>query len=223
LSAAVDPAWEARSDWEIYKTIARKFSTLAAGHLGVERDVVLQPILHDTPGEIAQALDVAAWKRGECELVPGRTAPNVVVVERDYPNTYRRFTSLGPLVQQHGNGGKDINWPMKGTVDGLGELNDLVDDDGPTRGLPRIDTDIDAAETILYLAPETNGQVAVEAWAALSKQTGRSHRHLAEAREDEKIRYRDIQAQPRKIITSPTWSGIESEHVSYTSSYTNVH
>jgi nitrate reductase alpha subunit len=112
---------------------------------------------------------------------------------------------------------------MKDTVDGLGELNDLVDDDGPTRGLPRIDTDIDAAETILYLAPETNGQVAVEAWAALSKQTGRSHRHLAEAREDEKIRYRDIQAQPRKIITSPTWSGIESEHVSYTSSYTNVH
>ena len=223
LSAAVDPAWEARSDWEIYKTIARKFSTLAAGHLGVERDVVLQPILHDTPGEIAQALDVADWKRGECELVPGRTAPNVVVVERDYPNTYRRFTSLGPLVQQHGNGGKGINWPMKDTVDGLGELNDLVDDDGPTRGLPRIDTDIDAAETILYLAPETNGQVAVEAWAALSKQTGRSHRHLAEAREDEKIRYRDIQAQPRKIITSPTWSGIESEHVSYTSSYTNVH
>jgi len=223
LSAAVDPAWEARSDWEIYKTIARKFSTLAVGHLGIERDVVLQPILHDTPGEIAQALDVADWKRGECELVPGRTAPNVVVVERDYPNTYRRFTSLGPLVQQHGNGGKGINWPMKDTVDGLGELNDLVDDDGPTRGLPRIDTDIDAAETILYLAPETNGQVAVEAWAALSKQTGRSHRHLAEAREDEKIRYRDIQAQPRKIITSPTWSGIESEHVSYTSSYTNVH
>jgi nitrate reductase alpha subunit len=47
--------------------------------------------------------------------------------------------------------------------------------------------------------------------------------HLADTREDEKIRYRDIQAQPRKIISSPTWSGIESEHVSYTAGYTNVH
>ena len=35
--------------------------------------------------------------------------------------------------------------------------------------------------------------------------------------------FRDIQAQPRKIITSPTWSGIESEKVTYTPCYTNVH
>jgi nitrate reductase alpha subunit len=46
---------------------------------------------------------------------------------------------------------------------------------------------------------------------------------LAETREDEKIPFRDLLAQPRKIISSPTWSGIESEHVSYTASYTNVH
>ena len=44
LSAAVDPVWESRSDWETYKTIARRFSELANGHLGVERDVVLTPI-----------------------------------------------------------------------------------------------------------------------------------------------------------------------------------
>ncbi|MEA5720417.1 hypothetical protein ONQ97_26835, partial [Salmonella enterica subsp. enterica serovar Virginia] len=41
-------------------------------------------------------------------------------------------------------------------------------------------------------------------------------------KEDEKIRFRDIQAQPRKIISSPTWSGLESEHVSYNAGYTNV-
>ena len=29
--------------------------------------------------------------------------------------------------------------------------------------------------------------------------------------------------QPRKIISSPTWSGIESETVSYNAGYTNVH
>jgi nitrate reductase alpha subunit len=111
---------------------------------------------------------------------------------------------------------------MEATDDGLGALNRRVTEEGETQGMPRIDSDIDAAETILFLAPETNGDVAVKAWQELSKQTGRAHGHLAEAREDEKIRYRDIQAQPRKVITSPTWSGVDSEEVNYTSSYTNV-
>ena len=90
-------------------------------------------------------------------------------------------------------------------------------------GMPKIETDIDACEVILQLAPETNGHVAVKAWEALGKQTGRDHTHLAIHREDEKIRFRDMQAQPRKIISSPTWSGIESETVSYNAGYTNVH
>jgi nitrate reductase alpha subunit len=223
LSAAVDPVWEARSDWETYKTIARRFSELAKGHLGVERDVVLTPIQHDTAGELAQPFDVKDWRAGECELVPGVTGPQIAVVERDYPNTYRRFTALGPLADKLGNGGKGIGWNTRDEVMGLGNLNYRVNDGGPTEGRPRIETDIDAAEVILYLAPETNGQVAVKAWEALGKITGRDHAHLALMREDEKIRYRDIQAQPRKIISSPTWSGIESEHVSYTAGYTNVH
>jgi nitrate reductase alpha subunit len=33
----------------------------------------------------------------------------------------------------------------------------------------------------------------------------------------------NLVAQPRKIISSPTWSGIESEKVSYNASYVNVH
>ena len=89
--------------------------------------------------------------------------------------------------------------------------------------MPKIETDIDACEVVLQLAPETNGHVAVKAWQALGKQTGLDHTHLALYREDEKIRFRDIQAQPRKIISSPTWSGIESETVSYNAGYTNVH
>ncbi|MBM3116836.1 nitrate reductase subunit alpha [Jeongeupia naejangsanensis] len=223
LSAAVDPIWQSRSDWEIYKSIAKKFSELAVGHLGVEQDVVLVPILHDTAGELAQPFEPKDWKKGECELIPGKTAPNIVVVERDYPNTYKRFTALGPLMKTLGNGGKGIGWNTEHEVDGLAKLNKVVTEEGPTKGLPKIETDIDATEVILSLAPETNGEVAVKAWEALSKFTGRSHAHLADVREDEKIRYRDVQAQPRKIISSPTWSGIESEHVSYTAGYTNVH
>ncbi len=218
LSQAVDPVWQSRSDWEIYKGIAKKFSEIAKHHLGVEKDVVLTPLMHDTPGELGQPFEPKDWKRGECEPIPGKTMPAVTVVERDYPNTYARFTALGPLMVKAGNGGKGIAWNTEREVKFLGELNQKNAD-----GLPRIETDIDACEVILALAPETNGEVAVKAWQALSVITGREHAHLARPREDDKIRFRDVQAQPRKIISSPTWSGLESEHVSYNAGYTNVH
>ena len=76
---------------------------------------------------------------------------------------------------------------------------------------------------ILTLAPETNGEVAVKAWKSLGGFTGREHTHLAVPKEDEKIRFRDVVAQPRKIISSPVWSGLESEKVCYNAGYTNVH
>ncbi|WLS79850.1 nitrate reductase subunit alpha [Erwinia pyri] len=222
LSAAVDPAWESKSDWEIYKGIAKTFSELCVGHLGQETDVVTLPVQHDSPAELAQPFDVRDWKKGECELIPGKTAPHIMVVERDYPATFERFTSLGPLLDKLGNGGKGISWNTQTEVDFLKQLN-YVKADGPAAGRPNIATAIDAAEVILSLAPETNGQVAVKAWQALSAITGRDHTHLALNKEDEKIRFRDIQAQPRKIISSPTWSGLEDEHVSYNACYTNVH
>ncbi|WP_420347769.1 nitrate reductase subunit alpha [Pelagibius sp.] len=223
LTAAADPVWECRSDWDIYKGIAKAFSEVAPEVLGVEKDVVLVPILHDTPAEIAQAMDVKDWKKGEVEAVPGKTMPQIAVVERDYPNLYKRFTALGPLMTKLGNGGKGITWDTEHEVEGLGRLNGIVTEEGPTKGMPRIESDVDASEVILMLAPETNGEVAVKAWQALSKNTGRDHSHLAVPKEDEKIRFRDVAAQPRKIISSPTWSGLESEKVCYNAGYTNVH
>ncbi len=217
LSQAIAPVWQSRTDWDIYKGLAKAFSSVVQGHLGVEKDLVLTPIQHDTAGELAQPIDVRDWKKGECEAMPGKTMPAIKVIERDYPSLYRRFTTLGPLLDKIGNGGKGINWDTKHEVEFLKKLN------GEKDGLARIETDIDACEVILSLAPETNGEVAVKSWEALGKITGRDHTHLAKPKEDEKIRFRDIQAQPRKIISSPTWSGIESEHVSYNAGYTNVH
>lgn len=223
LSEAVAPVWESRSDWQIYKYLAKKFSEMAPKYLGKEKDLVLTPILHDSPGEMAQPLDVKEWKKRECDLVPGVTAPSMKVVERDYPNVYKQFTALGPLMDRLGNGGKGISWETTEEIEYLTHLNGPVREEGLTKGRPSIDTDIDACEVVLTLAPETNGGVAVRSWGALSKITGRDHRHLALPKEDEKIRFRDLQAQPQKIISSPTWSGIESEHVCYSAGYTNVH
>ena len=223
LSAATDPAWEARSDWDIYKGIAEKFSEVCVGHLGVEKDLVTVPLQHDTPGELAQPYDVKDWKKGEADPVPGKTMPNLAVVERDYPNTYKRFTSVGPLLESLGNGGKGITWDTKEEVDFLKKLNWTHTEEGAHEGRAKLDSAVDAAEMILSLAPETNGQVAVKAWEALGEATGLDHTHLAIPKEEEKIRFRDVQAQPRKIISSPTWSGLEDEHVSYNAGYTNVH
>ena len=222
LTAAVDPAWESRSDWDIYKGIAKKFSELCQGHLGEETDAVTIPMQHDSPGELAQAIDVHDWKRGECDPVPGKTMPNLVAVERNYPETYNRFTALGPMLESAGNGGKGISWNTDKEVSFLGDLNGRVTDPVSTRGMPKITSAIHACETILSLAPETNGEVAVKSWQALSRKTGIEHTHLAEHHQGEKIRFNDIVAQPRKIISSPTWSGIESETVSYNAGWTNI-
>jgi nitrate reductase alpha subunit len=203
LSKAVDPAWESRSDWDIYKGLAKKFSELCPGHLGKEKDVVALPILHDTPAEMAQATDVKAWFDDECEAIPGKTMPNFIEVERNYPDTYKKFTSLGPLMSKIGNGGKGIAWNTEDEVSLLADLNRVVREEGVSKGLPKIETDIDATEVILSLAPETNGQVAVKAWEALGKITGRDHTHLAKPKEDEKIRF--IFGVPGNTLTTITY------------------
>jgi nitrate reductase alpha subunit len=221
LSAAIDPVWETRTDWEIYKGLAKTFTDVVNNYKCfdlIEKDVVLTPLMHDSPGEMGQSLDVKDWKLNEIDLIPGKTMPNITCVERDYYSIYEQYTSLGPLLKKLGNMCKGIAWNTSHEVDLIGLHNGINIDNG----LPNIKTGIDACEVILFLAPETNGEVALKSWQSLGNCTGLDHTHLALDRAAEKIRFRDVQAQPRKIITSPIWSGIESEHVSYNSGYTNV-
>src|SRR5690625_2593765 len=120
FTAAVDPVYESRSDWEIFKAVSRKFSELTEGQLGKEKDVVLRPIMHDSPGELAQPFDFGDWKKGECILEPGVTGPNIMAVERDYPATYERYTSVGPLLDgDDGASAHGLNWNMRGEVEQL--------------------------------------------------------------------------------------------------------
>ncbi len=223
LTEAVNPGWESKSDWQIFKTLAEHFSPLAEKHLGTQKDLVALPILHDTPAELAQPMEVKDWKRGECEPIPGKTLPILKVVERDFGNTYKKFTALGPLLPKLGNNVKGIDWKTDKEYEHLKEICYTIQEEGISKGMPSLESDINVCETILALAPETNGEVAVRSWDSLSKKTGIDHGHLAKAREDDKITFRDIKAQPRKIITAPTWSGIESEKVSYNAGYTNIH
>ena len=74
------------------------------------------------------------WKKGEIEPIPGKTMPAVTAVERDYPNLYKRFTSLGPLMAKLGNGGKGIAWNTEHEVDFLKSLNGVVLEEGADQG-----------------------------------------------------------------------------------------
>ncbi len=224
LGKAVDPGWESRSDWQIFRTIAKRFSELAETHLGTRKDVVALPMQHDTPMALAQPLgQVKDWKRGECEPIPGKTLPLLKVVERDYPNTYKKYSSLGPLMNKLGNNIKGLDWNTDLEIEQLAEMNGVIKEEGISKGRPSLEEDVAVCDTVLRMAPETCGEVAHKSWSALSKKTGIDHSHLYEGRHEEKITYHDIVAQPRKIITAPTWSGIESEKVSYNACYTNIH
>jgi len=223
LAEAVSPAWESRSDWQIFQSIARAFSVLAERHLGTKKDVVALPMQHDSPFELAQPLGVKDWKRGECEPVPGKTLPLLKLVTRDYANTHRKYCALGPLMTKLGNSIKGIDWNTELEYEELKNVNGVIREEGATRGMPSLVDDIAACETVLRMAPETNGEVAHKSWSALSKKTGLDHHHLYAGRREDKITFPDIVAQPRKIITAPTWSGIESEKVSYNAGYTNIH
>ena len=86
LTAAVDPAWESRSDWEIFKAIAKAFSEVAPEILGVETDIVLTPIMHDTPAEIAQAIRGQRLEARRNRADPRQDHAVGDAVERDYPN-----------------------------------------------------------------------------------------------------------------------------------------
>jgi len=223
FNPAVDPLWESRTSWDQFRAIADKFSQLAAKHLGVKKDLVASPLMHDSPGEIAQPMgQIKDWKTGESEPIPGKTLPNLSVLTRDYPNISKMMTSLGPLVKKTGIGAKGLSWSAAEEYEALKKKLGEVNTPGITQGMPALESSKQVAEAILTLAPETNGQVAVRAWEEMEKRTGLKLTDLSEDRRGEKITFEDLNAAPRKIITSPIWSGLESEDRRYSPFVINV-
>ena len=141
FNPAIDPPFEARTDFDAFHAIARRFSELARTHLGVRRDVVAVPLQHDTPGETAQPGGrVRDWRRGECPAVPGRTMPNFVVVERDYPAVAEKMASIGPLIDRLGMTTKAVTYHPDVEIEHLAAANGVMLG-GAGDGRPAIDTD----------------------------------------------------------------------------------
>jgi nitrate reductase alpha subunit len=210
FSPAIDPPFEARTDFDAFHAIARRFSQLAAEHLGVRRDVVAVPLQHDTPGETAQPGGrVLDWRAGECDPVPGRTMPGFVVVERDYPAVAEKMAAIGPLVDTLGMTTKAVTYHPDPEVAELAARNGVLLG-GAGDGRPAIDTDAKLAEAILALSATTNGRLAVQGFRELERRTGTRLADLAEGSEERRISFADTQARPVPVITSPEWSGSET-------------
>lgn len=210
FSPAISPPWEARTDFEAFHRIARGFSWLAEKHLGVRKDIVAVPLQHDTADALAQAGGrVRDWKKGECEPIPGKTMPKLVVVERDYPNIAEKMSALGPLVETLGVTTKGITTLPDAEVEYLRGVNGAVVS-GVAQGRPSLAKDTHAAEAILALSGTTNGRLAVEGFEALERRTGTKLADLAAEHEGKRITFADTQARPVPVITSPEWSGSET-------------
>ncbi len=222
FTPAITPPWETRTDWDIFSTVAKRFSELAADHLGVRRDVVAAPLMHDSPDELAQPLGhVRDWRAADEDPVPGRTMPKLVVVERDYGAVAERMHSLGPLVDTLGTGVKGLTWKPDAEVEWLRQRNGVVHG-GAGDGRPAMARDVQVCETILALSGATNGRLAMESFHALEQRTGLHLTDLAADRAGERIDFADTQAQPRKVITSAEWSGIEARDRRYSPFTINV-
>ncbi len=220
LKAAVPACWESKSDWEAFKAIARWTASLAEKYLPEPvRDIVVSPLMHDTPAEMTQP-SIKDWAKGECEPIPGKTMPNMKVVVRDYRALFNRFVSLGPNFRNNGLG-------FHGTVYGVEDAYDeyarthATEQWGGAR-YPSLREDIDVCNVILAFAAETNGEMAWRAFAAESKKTGIDHSHLAAGTRAVRMDFDDVTSQPRRLLTTPYWTGIVNNGRTYSAFCQNV-
>jgi nitrate reductase alpha subunit len=220
LAPAIPPVWEAKSDWEIFRELARVTSEVAKKHLPEPvLDIVNVPILHDTKGEISQ-LSIKDWFTGECNPVPGKSMHNIVTVERDYTKIYEKFISLGKNVRK-GLGGHGISFPCEDLYDKLlQDKNHLTQIGNET--YPSIKEDTEAINAVLLLSSVTSGVLSGRAFTDAERNTGVNLREIKPVNNDISINFNDLQAQPRRLLNSPLWSGLMTNGRAYSAFTLNI-
>ena len=216
---AVNPPWEARTDFEVFQTLAHLVGRMAADHLGTQTDVVAVPLGHDSPDAMTMASGVVP----EQTWTPGKTMPKLVPIERDYTQVGYKFDRMGPLLEKAGLAAKGVAFNVQEAFEELGDLNGRAPMDGNAgEGAPLCDTAIKAANMALRFSGTTNGSLAVQGFRTLEKRVGNEMAFLAEGDEEKKITYQDTVLQPRSVITSPEWSGSEHGGRRYSAFVQNV-
>ncbi|HUO56635.1 MAG TPA: molybdopterin-dependent oxidoreductase, partial [bacterium] len=220
LQAAVRPCWEAKGDWEIFRGLAEHTSKLAEKFIpNPVKDILATPLMHDTPAEIART-GMEDWAKGEIDLIPGKTAPNLKVVTRDYVNLYKKYISLGKNFRDNGLGLHGTIYPVSDLYDKYLETHPVETWGGQT--YPSLRQDLSACEVILHFAAETNGELAYRAYDAESHKTGIDHTHLAADTRSVLYSFKDLVSQPRRYLTTPFWTGTINKGRTYSAFCQNV-
>ncbi|MBI2567060.1 MAG: nitrate reductase subunit alpha [Candidatus Schekmanbacteria bacterium] len=215
LSQAVAPVWESKSDWEIFKLLAKATSECARRHLAEpQKDIVATPLAHDTADEITQP-QIKDWYRGDGPAIPGKTMHKMAVVERDYTLLYEKYIALGDNIRKTGLGGHGNQYSCAEEYDHLIASNHFPTELIGGKVYPSLREDSDAANVLLYLSTLTNGVLTTRAYRNMEKKTGLPLVDLAAGSEDVRLTYAELQAQPRRYNTSPLWSGLMNNGRAY--------
>lgn len=220
LSEAVPPAWESRSDWDLFRMMAGKVAELARRHMPEPiEDLVMSALAHDSPAEIAQS-EPLDWTKGEVEPIPGKTMPAFKLVTRDYARLWQHYIALGPGIRANGVGAHGASMDVKEEYDEMVARGPTVLIDG--HRYPSLKEAQHACNAVLFLAPETNGEIAFKGYKNLEKKTGVPLVDLAEANRGTRVSYSDLLSQPRRLLNSPCWTGLMTNGRSYSAFTTQI-
>lgn len=227
FNPAIDPLWESRSDWDIFKSLSKEVSETAKKHLtGVYKDVVTTPLAHDTQQEISNVNGIVKdWTKGEVEAIPGKTTPSFTVVDRDYTKIFDKYVTLGPLLEKAKVGAHGVSFTVSEQYEELkhmvGTWNDDKED-SVRNGRPRIDTARRAADAVLNLSSATNGKLSQKSYEDLEQQTGMPLKDISSERASEKITFLNMTAQPREVIPTAVFPGSNKNGQRYSPFTTNI-
>lgn len=220
FNAAINPPWEARSDFEVFRDLSRYTAELSERWLGTQTDVIAAPLGHDSPDELNMPGGVVPDIEEE-GLVPGRTMAKLIPVERDYTKLYEKWLHLGPLTAEKGTGVHGTSFNVAEQVDQLALMNSTGETISAGQR-PLLDTAPKVAEMILHLSGVSNGAVAKEGFINQGTRVGSDMSDLYTDVEGAHINWDMVKERPAEVITSPEWSGSKKNARRYTAFSINI-
>ena len=210
LSAAVPPCWESKSDWDIFKAHrqedqrAGRAAPARAGQGPGGRAARARHAGRDRPARRSRT-----GRRASASRSPARPCRRSRSSTRDYTNAATSSSSRsGRSARANGLGAhgmqlrrrrrRTTSWSRHGRPSSVGRR-------APIRRSTRRTT---PPTSILHLAPETNGELAYRAYQNMEEKTGPAARRPGRGQPRRRgITYKDLQAQPRRLLNSPLLVG----------------
>lgn len=220
FNAAINPPWEARSDFEVFRDLSASLSAMSEKWLGTQTDVITAPLGHDSPDELNMPNGIVPDMDTE-GLVPGKTMAKLIPVERDYTKVFEKWTHFGPLTEKAGTGTHGTAYDVSKQAKELAIINGTSMTESAGKR-PKLDSAIKAAEMILHLSGVSNGEVALEGFRNQGKRVGADMTDLVSGSEQTHIKWDSVKERPTEVITSPEWTGIKKDGKRYTAFSINL-